>query len=158
MFMLGRDYYGKKQPAFTYVRAAKRSAEPITCTWPSGSIRNAMLGLAIWWLRQVGAASMMPPTLQKDAIYSLQLLNREGVAMTVFFGRNFASIGLISSTRSELGSSYFFLSCWRDLIWSTLIKAWPRPLNSSSILKIHVDTYKFFAISWAKECMNSCSS
>jgi len=58
---------------------------------------------------QVGAASMMPPTLQKEAIYSAQFLYRDGIAIIDFLGKNLASIGFICSTRSIAGSNYFFL-------------------------------------------------
>lgn len=66
MFMFGSDYCGKKHPALTYYLAVNLSIDPITSTWPSGSIIKAILGLAIEWLRHVGAASIIPPTLQKD--------------------------------------------------------------------------------------------
>ena len=47
---------------------------------PSGSIMNAILGLNNWWLIHVGAASIRPPTLQKDCMYSLQFLYKDGIA------------------------------------------------------------------------------
>ena len=75
-----------------------------------------MLGLAIWWLMQVGAASMMPPTRQNEAMYSAQLLNRDGIATIAFLGKYLARMGLICSTRSRFGSSYFFLSACNALI------------------------------------------
>jgi hypothetical protein len=83
---------------------------------------------------------MIPPTRQKEDIYSAQLLNREGIATIAFLGKYLARMGLIYSTRSRFGSSYFFLSCYKGLIRSTLRLAWPLPLNSSSILKIQVVT------------------
>jgi hypothetical protein len=59
---------------------------------------------------QVGAASMIPPTLQKEAMYSAQLLKSNGIATIAFLGRYLARIGFIYSTKSKFGSSYFFLS------------------------------------------------
>jgi hypothetical protein len=47
IFILGKLYYGKKQPAFIYVLAAKRSIEPIIVIYPSGWIKKAIEGLAI---------------------------------------------------------------------------------------------------------------
>jgi len=75
---------------------------------PSGSIKKAMLGLAIWWLRQVGDASMIPPTRQNDDMYSCQDLKRFGIAMIAFLGRYLVRIGFIYSTKSSYGSSCFF--------------------------------------------------
>jgi len=158
MFMFGRDCWGKKQPEFTYYLAVILSNDPITSTLPSGSRMNEMLGLAIYWLRQVGAASMIPPTRQKDAMYSCQFRKSEGMATCAFLGRYFASIGLMCSTKSIPGSICFFFSCWRGGIWSIFKWACPLPLNSSSILKIQVETYKFLEISWASENINSDSS
>jgi hypothetical protein len=48
----------------------------------------------------VGAASIIPPTLQKKVMYSAQLLKSEGIAICAFLGRYFAIIGLICSTKS----------------------------------------------------------
>ena len=84
------------------------SIDPNTLQSPSGSIKNAMLGLDSWWLMHVGAASIIPPTLQNDCMYSFQLLNNDGIATYTFFGRYFISINLICSTMSVAGSNYFF--------------------------------------------------
>lgn len=75
--------------------AVNLSIEPKTWHSPSGSIKNAMLGLDSQWLIHVGAASIIPPTLQKDYIYSFQFLNREGIATCAFFGKYFIKIDLI---------------------------------------------------------------
>ena len=53
---------------------------------------------------------MIPPTLQKEAMYSDQLLKSNGIATIAFLGRYLARIGFIYSTKSKFGSSYFFLS------------------------------------------------
>jgi hypothetical protein len=45
MFILGRDIYGKKQPVFIHDFAVNLSIDPSTLQSPSGSIKNAMLGL-----------------------------------------------------------------------------------------------------------------
>ena len=148
--MFGRLYWGKKQPALTYCLAANLSKDPIMLTKPSGSIQKEIDGLAIWWLKQVGEASMMPPTLQKEAMYSAQLLKRVGIAIIAFLGSCFANMGLSASTRSISGSSCFFFRVWIALMLSTFKYACPRPLNSSSILKIQIETYRFLAISWAR--------
>lgn len=65
---------------------------------------------------QVGAASMIPPTLQKKVMYSDQLLNKEGIAIWAFLGKYFAIIGLICSTKSMFWSIYFFFNIYRGLI------------------------------------------
>ena len=59
---------------------------------------------------------MIPPTLQKDVMYSAQLLKSIGIATIAFLGRYFARIGLIYSTKSKFGSSCFFFSAYRGLI------------------------------------------
>ena len=158
IFMFGSDYWGKKQPELTWLWAFTLSMDPTICVLPSGSMKKAILGLAIYYLRQVGAASMIPPTRQKETMYSAHVLYRVGMAMMTFLGRDLGNIGLIISIRSTPGSSCFFFRFWSGLIVSTFKCAWPLPLNSSSILKIHYVTYKFLAISWANEWMNSCSS
>ena len=73
-FIFGNDYCGKKQLEFTCNCAFTRSIDPTIYVLPSGSIKKAMLGLAICYLRHVGAASIIPPTRQNAAIYSAQVL------------------------------------------------------------------------------------
>ena len=52
----------------------------------------------------------MPPTLQKEAKYSYQFLNKDGTAITTFFGKFFAKIGFIYSTKLKFGSIYFLFN------------------------------------------------
>lgn len=63
-FIWGRLVYGKKQPALIYSFAANLSKDPISSMFPSGSIKNAIEGLAKAFEGHIGAASMTPPTLQ----------------------------------------------------------------------------------------------
>jgi hypothetical protein len=64
----------------------------------------------------VGAASIMPPTLQNDYMYSFQFLNKDGIATYTFLGRYFINIILICSTISVAGSNYFFFKFCSGLI------------------------------------------
>ena len=73
MFILGNDYWGKKQPPFTYSFAWNLSMLPMSEISPFGSTMNAIVGLAIIVDKQLGEASIMPPTLQKFLRYSCQL-------------------------------------------------------------------------------------
>jgi hypothetical protein len=75
-----------------------------------------MEGAAIWCDKHVGAASMIPPTLQKLAMYSAQDLNKLGIAMSAFLGRYLANKAFIYSTMSTPGSNYFFLRDCSGLI------------------------------------------
>jgi hypothetical protein len=70
IFILGKDYYGKIQPAFWNSLAENLSIDPIRSTLPSGSMRNETEGAPIYIVKHVGAASMTPPTLQKFWRYS----------------------------------------------------------------------------------------
>ena len=158
MFIFGSDFWGKKQPALTCWRAVNLSMDPIILVFPSGSTRKEIEGAAIWWDKQVGAASMIPPTRQNDAMYSAQDLNKEGIAIMAFLGSHLANNILICSMMSTPGSSYFLFKVCKGLIWSRFREACPLPPNSSSILNIQVWTYKFLAISWAREWINSYSS
>ena len=97
MFMLGRDCWGKKQPELMYSLAEKRSTEPRSCTSPSGSTIKAIEGLDIWFERQVGTASMTPPTRQKAYKYSFQLWYNGRIGITAFFGKNLVRISMICS-------------------------------------------------------------
>ena len=53
-----------------YSFAANLSNDPINSTFPSGSTKNAIEGLAKVFGGHMGAASMTPPTLQKCSMYS----------------------------------------------------------------------------------------
>ena len=97
MFILGKLCCGKKQPELMSSLALKRSTEPSSCTSPSGSTMKAIEGLDIWLERQVGTASMTPPTRQNDYKYSAQLWYSERIGMTAFFGKNLVKMSMICS-------------------------------------------------------------
>jgi hypothetical protein len=80
IFILGKEIYGKKHPVLIFGLAENLSIDPKIRQPPSGSIMNAILGLDNWWLIHVGAASIKPPTLQKDCMYSFQFLYNDGIA------------------------------------------------------------------------------
>jgi hypothetical protein len=71
--MLGSDCCGKKQPALMNSLDANLSIDPISSISPSGSIKKLRDGLDICVERQVGEASITPPTRQKSEIYSSQV-------------------------------------------------------------------------------------
>jgi len=71
-------------PAFWYSLAANLSIDPISYTLPSGSITKETEGAPICMLRQVGAASMTPPTLQKFWRYSYHPLYSLPMASLTF--------------------------------------------------------------------------
>lgn len=117
-----------------------------------------MLGLAIFIDRQLGDASIIPPTLQKAVKYSPHVKQRPFMAITAFFGKYLVKISITQSISDSQSVITFFLSCQSGLTWSKLRQAVPLPLNSSSILKSHVCTYKFARINFAREKWNSQAS
>lgn len=73
-------------------------------------------GEFIWVGWQVGAASIIPPTLQKACKYSFQLLKSLGVAIFTFFGRNLPNMFITLSTSSSETSIYFFFKSFKLFI------------------------------------------
>lgn len=134
------------------------SKEPNTYIPPFGSMKNEILGLPILTLKHDGDASITPPTLQNSRMNSYQSENKRGWAILTFQGIFFEITSTILSMISSVISVLFFLRSLKNFIWSMLNVAWPRPLNSSSILKIQVETYKLWAINLARDIMNSYSS
>ena len=141
-----------------YSLAANLSTEPISWTSPSGSTTKEIEGLAIWFDKQVGTASITPPTLQKASIYSAQLWNKDFIGITTFLASIFYRMSIICSISPLPTWIGFFRRFERGRTWSMFRYAWPLPLNSSSILNSHVCTYRLFAMSLARESRNSCSS
>lgn len=158
MFILGRLYCGKKQPEFMYSFALNLSTEPNSCTSPSGSTIKAIDGLDIWFERQVGTASITPPTRQNACRYSAQLWYNGRMGITAFFGKNLVNMSMIYSMSASPIWIGFLRKFASGFTWSMFRYAWPLPLNSSSILKSHVCTYKLLAINLASDIINSYSS
>jgi hypothetical protein len=138
-----------------YSLAANLSNEPINSMFPSGSMKKAIDGLAKVLGGHMGAASMTPPTRQNWSRYSSQDLYRPSEAIFAFFGRTFEMTSYIFSIMGSVISIFLFLSSRIVFMESTARVAWPLPLNSSSILNIHVFTNKLCAISLAREFRNS---